>query len=235
MPKVFKADALRLRQVLVNLIGNAIKFTEKGNVRVVVKSSCDDCIDFEIHDTGIGIEASRVDDIFRLFEQESSTTSKHYGGTGLGTAISKQLVELMGGTIWVESAKNIGSTFSFKIPVEPLGLLELESYNNHIRNQKNQVFEYDKFLDRHILIVEDYPPNRMLATAYLAPLGVQISHANNGQEAIEMLEKKHYDLILMDVQMPILDGVEATKFIRKVYGHHKSTLKSCQRPLRLKI
>ena len=219
IPNVVKGDHLRLRQVLVNLIGNAIKFTESGGISVIVRIDQPKELMFEIHDSGIGIEEDRLESIFNVFEQENSKTSKFYGGTGLGTSISKQLVELMGGRIWVESEKNVGSTFKFTVPFDYLTDGEIKAYRESKGRKYNEERIEMTYPASKILIVEDYPPNRMLALAYLSPLKARVSVAINGAEALEMIRRQHYDLVLMDVQMPIVDGIEATKTIRaELYG-----------------
>ncbi len=218
VPRIVKGDGLRLRQILVNLISNALKFTESGKVNIIVKANDAGCLLFEIHDTGIGIERSRINSIFNVFEQESNQTSKYYGGTGLGTSIAKQLVDLMGGEIWVESVKGVGSTFSFKIPIETYTEEELSSYEGGDKESQTIHHSLERLEAYDLLVVEDYPPNRKLALAYLSGINAKVDVAVNGQEALDKLSEKTYDLIMMDVQMPVLDGVNATKKIREFYG-----------------
>jgi signal transduction histidine kinase/DNA-binding LacI/PurR family transcriptional regulator/CheY-like chemotaxis protein/HPt (histidine-containing phosphotransfer) domain-containing protein len=213
-------DSFRIRQVLVNLIGNAIKFTSSGGIKVSVEQLFEDSEEvellFSISDTGIGIESDRLEAIFELFVQEEEGTTRKFGGTGLGAAISKQLVELMGGKIGVESRKGIGSTFWFSLKMlkDPMATME-EPPNTissiHGAALNTLIVGYEK---AKILLVEDYEPNRTLALAYLKPLNCIVEVAENGMIALEMLKQQCYDVILMDVQMPVLDGVEATKYIR---------------------
>ncbi len=219
VPNIFKSDSLRLRQVLVNLIGNAIKFTDVGGVKVKImyKELPTPTLLFEIIDTGIGIEESRLDAIFNLFEQESRATSRTYGGTGLGTAISKELVELMGGIIGVRSKKQEGSTFYFEIPIELVSPGEVYAFS-----EKRKLLDVESYSPSNadysgktILIVEDYLPNRMIASAFLESLNCEIIIAENGEEALNIMNQEKVDLILMDVQMPVMDGVDATRILRQ--------------------
>jgi len=207
----FNGDALRLQQILNNLIGNAVKFTEEGHISVEIQLQCPDqvCrVVFTISDTGIGIPAHRQKDIFDSFVQADSSTTRKFGGSGLGMSLAKQLIELMGGTINLWSQENKGTTITFSIelqrseacPVE-LNLDDWRTENNHFQGKK-------------VLIVEDYPPNRQVAQLHLKAFGFSCDFAENGQVALDKLEKEVYDLILMDIHMPVMDGLTATDRIR---------------------
>ncbi len=210
--KVLVGDPLRLKQVLLNLVGNAIKFTGKGSVNIVVNSVIDDkslqC-EFAVIDTGIGLDKEQIACLFAAFTQADTSVTRKYGGTGLGLAISKRIVELMHGEIWVESTPGLGSTFYFTanfdlshetIPAKKT-LLEQKVYDG---SQKTG----------HLLLVEDNQINQLIAEELLKNVGYTIDIANNGQEALDMLEINNYDLVLMDIQMPIMDGLTTTKNIR---------------------
>ncbi|MBK8701930.1 MAG: response regulator [Saprospiraceae bacterium] len=211
-----KGDATRLRQILINLIGNAIKFTDKGVVTTSLKSekSGDGLnLHFTVSDTGIGIDEDRMDKIFKSFEQAYSDTSRKFGGTGLGLSISKMLVELHGGRIWVESVKGKGSQFHFTIPYE---ITELSGQQAKVENSNVNITDALKGI--RILLVEDNQFNAVVAQEELedAIEGVIVELAENGLIAVEKLKSAAYDVILMDVQMPIMNGFEATMAIRNL-------------------
>jgi PAS domain S-box-containing protein len=203
-------DVTRLRQILLNLLGNAIKFTEKGKVHLHVESlpGKPDVLLFSVADTGIGIEPEKQALIFDRFTQADSSVTRRYGGTGLGLAIAKRLIELMGGKIWVESVPGKGSTFYFMAPLE----------KSNLGQTSNQAFpppHTESPTDTpRILLVDDSDDNRLLVEVYLRQLNCQLDHAINGEEAVEKTGRSCYDLILMDMQMPIMDGYTATRQIR---------------------
>ena len=209
-----KGDATRLRQILINLIGNAIKFTEKGLVTTALKAENVNGklnLHFVISDTGIGIDKDRMDKIFKSFEQAYSDTSRKFGGTGLGLSISKMLVELQQGKIWVESEKGKGSQFHFTIAYD---IAEPIHTGNNIEDPDiNTASELNGI---RILLVEDNPFNVVVAQEELedAIEGVHVEVAENGLIAVEKLRSSSFDIILMDVQMPTMNGYEATKAIR---------------------
>ncbi|WP_102798200.1 MHYT domain-containing protein [Bowmanella denitrificans] len=194
----------RIRQVLTNLVGNAIKFTEQGIVRVEVRQTQEDLIQFCIEDTGMGIDAERLERIFDPFTQADASMSRRFGGTGLGTTISKQLVELMGGRIWASSEPGRGSEFCFHLPLKP-GQPVLST-------DKNSYLQLPKL---RILVADDIQQNQDLLALLLGNAGHQVDLAGNGLEAVDRVKQQAFDLVLMDIQMPELDGLAATKAIRE--------------------
>jgi len=210
IPKVLIGDAVRLHQIILNLISNAVKFTNKGKITVSVRLKEEDeekvTIEFAVTDTGIGIAEDKIAHIFENFQQATSETSRLYGGTGLGLAIAKQLVKMQHGTITVKSKLGVGSTFSFTLPfLKTKADAELESdvteLDAEVRNIK-------------VLAVEDIKLNQLLMKTLLDDFGFEHDIANNGKLAIDMLRNKPYDIILMDLQMPEMNGFEATEYIR---------------------
>ncbi|EJL6377507.1 response regulator [Vibrio cholerae] len=202
----YYTDSARLTQILFNIVGNAIKFTKQGQVDVVLDYTKDGVV-FRVKDTGIGIEKNRVEQLFTPFIQADNSITRNYGGTGLGLAITKHLVELMGGTIQVESEFGIGTTFTLYIPLQSRlkNIKQSASSSQQIVNVKNH----------HILVVEDTKTNQMVIQLLLNKLGYDVTIAENGLQAVELLEKNHvFDLVLMDISMPIMDGIAATKILR---------------------
>ncbi|MEK0159831.1 MHYT domain-containing protein [Pseudoalteromonas piscicida] len=192
----------RLRQVLVNLLGNAIKFTAQGGVELSVESYQDDYVLFKIADTGIGIANDRLDSIFNPFEQADESMSRRFGGTGLGTTISRQLVELMGGKIWAHSELGKGSTFYFTVPLKKIAAFTI-AQDVHV-----------ELPPLNILVADDIQQNTELLSLLLEKQGHSIEVAGDGLEAIEKAKAQQYDLILMDIHMPGCDGLEATRAIK---------------------
>ncbi len=212
LPQVLVGDPTRIRQILANLVSNALKFTEKGHVLVRVRvDSCDESkaeIRFEVEDTGVGIKAGVKDKLFKEFTQADGSTTRKYGGTGLGLAIVKQLVEMMHGLFGVSSVHGEGSTFWFRLP--------LEIGDQDSLKQANQTEpEIQEELSGHVLLVEDNPINQMVAQKLLEKIGIQSTIAADGQEALDRLEKESFDAVLMDCQMPVMDGFEAARRIRE--------------------
>lgn len=214
IPTALLGDPVRLHQVILNLVSNAVKFTTDGKitVRVSLLSQDDEkvTIEFAVTDTGIGIEESKIKNIFENFQQASDDTLRLYGGTGLGLAIVKQLVEPQGGTVNVKSTIGVGSTFSFILPfLKTQSDAEPESHNVEIDKDIKNI---------KVLVVEDIRLNQLLMKTLLDDYGFEHDIAANGQIAIEKLQNKNYDLILMDLQMPVMNGFEATKYIREKMG-----------------
>ncbi len=210
--EAFIGDKVRIRQVLINLAGNAIKFTEKGSVQIkcfgLRKTSKKQELCFVVKDTGIGIEKKYLGNLFNKFQQEDSSISRKFGGTGLGLHITKQLVDLMNGSLKVESKKGVGTKVEVRIPL-PIGTLSVVP-------SKEDSYSIDTaFEDKRILLVEDNEINRIVAMNALKALKVNILEVDNGQKAVEILKQQNFDLILMDIQMPVMSGLDATKIIRK--------------------
>lgn len=215
VPRFLHGDSFRLRQIIMNLVHNAVKFTERGYIVISVTLSArlpgSYKLMFSVEDTGIGIPFAKQKNIFQKFSQADGSTTRRYGGTGLGTAISKKLVEIMGGSIGLKSTPGKGSTFWFTIPFT-LGE-ELEEPGDTTATACATLTTTQQL---PILVAEDYLPNQMVARAHLESAGYSVEIANNGIEACGMVEKKEYSLILMDLSMPEMDGYEATEALRKL-------------------
>lgn len=210
-PVQFIGDPTRIEQILLNLIGNAVKFTNKGSVQVTLKQlhETEDTseIYFEVRDTGIGIVSNKINTVFGAFSQAKSDTSRIYGGTGLGLTIVKKLVGLLNGVIKVESIFGEGSVFKITLPIKK----DL-AYVHLVETEPD--FSMDNPLELSILLVEDNKTNQLLAKTRLERWKCKVDIANNGIEGVKKAQQKMYDLILMDIQMPVMDGYEATKIIK---------------------
>ncbi len=210
IPDVLVGDPIRLHQIILNLVSNAVKFTSKGKITVSVDLLHEDddkvILKFAVTDTGIGISEEKIGTIFENFQQATSETSRLYGGTGLGLAIVKQLIEPQNGTIRVNSTIHKGSTFSFTLPFQKTNSdVELENELTEIDSEMKNI---------KVLVVEDIALNQLLMKTLLDDFGFELDIAENGKIAIEKLQEKDFDIILMDLQMPEMNGFEATKYIR---------------------
>ena len=233
VPQIVTGDAARLQQVLFNLIGNGIKFTEQGEVSVslTLADAGEDMsqakkqerngvapVFFSISDTGIGIPSDKLDRVFQSFTRIESVDTHNYEGTGLGLAISKTLVELMGGSLGVKSVENKGSTFYFTIPFTLLQDTKgkTEGFSAAAKPEESPGEQSSELVGKglEILLVEDKPMNQKLTTVLLEKKGHHVITANNGKEALDKLQAGRFDLILMDINMPEMDGLEATAHIR---------------------
>ena len=216
-PDTIIGDHGRLRQILVNLLTNAIKFTDKGDISLSVSSkvveSNQSQMFFEVRDTGIGIPQDRMDEIFKPFTQLERTLSRKRDGVGLGLAITKNLVELMGGKIWFESVPGKGSTFHFMIPAETIPGKQLESGETDLDVASKSL---PGLKPMRILVAEDNPSNQRVLVEMLKRMGYRADAVADGSEVIQALERQDYDLLLMDVKMPVMDGITATQVIRKL-------------------
>jgi signal transduction histidine kinase/response regulator of citrate/malate metabolism len=215
-------DPTRLSQILINLIGNALKFTDKGYVELIVsqvkESETESFLEFAIIDTGVGIPDDKIDSIFESFNQASNETTRKFGGTGLGLTITRRLIELQGGSIAVESEIDKGSKFSFLIQFKKAqkGIVKTVKL-------KKEKINPDFLKNTNILLVEDNELNQLLAVKVFAKFDKIIDIADNGKIAIDKIEKNNYDIILMDIQMPEMDGIELTKYIRTHFGAKSKT------------
>ncbi|HJY39164.1 MAG TPA: ATP-binding protein, partial [Steroidobacteraceae bacterium] len=212
VPAMLCGDAGRLRQILVNLSGNAIKFTQRGGVTLAVTAAESAMggmmLRLEVRDTGVGIPANRVHTLFRPFSQVDASTTRRYGGTGLGLSIVRRLAELMGGEAGVESREGVGSTFWFTAHFDVVSarISVAASASAHVDEPRGA--------GKRILLAEDNVVNEKVATRFLQKLGYVVDAVANGREAVDAWAKGGYDLVLMDCQMPVLDGYAATREIR---------------------
>jgi len=223
VPEVIVADEVRLRQIILNLASNSIKFTKEGSVKILVELSqrTDDQYKllFHIEDTGIGISSDNISKIFESFTQERNDTSRKYGGTGLGLTIAKQLVELQGGTISVTSEVDKGSCFTFSLNCKKGDPIQLAASTT-----EESEMSYTELEGMNVLMAEDNIMNQLLSKKIFKNWNCNLDIAGDGSVAIEMLREKDYDLILMDMQMPKMDGYEACRFIRNEMPFPKSSI-----------
>jgi PAS domain S-box-containing protein len=223
VPCLIVGDALRLRQVLVNLVGNAIKFTSRGHVEVTVQKQWqadgEAGLEFTIADTGIGIPPDKLSRIFEAFSQADSTITREFGGTGLGLAITSELLSLMKGRVWVQSEPGRGSQFHFTLRCRLPGPLETQTFNRQ-KNLADSTDTPDPFAAEQrplkILVADDHPANRRLMASILEKRGHRLSFATNGHEVLKHFRAEGFDIVLMDVQMPDMDGYQATAAIREI-------------------
>lgn len=232
-PNMLVGDAARLSQILVNLLSNAVKFTEAGEVTVSVTAQVrgegdkgDYEICFAVSDTGIGIPQERIEHLFESFNQVDSSISREYGGTGLGLAICKKLTEIMGGHIWVESTQGKGSTFYFTL-VAQSSPIQLDTPKMESRQPIPQIAEQ---LPLRILLAEDNRVNQQVALLILEQLGYRADAVGNGLEVLQSLRRQHYDVVLMDLQMPEMDGLTATRQIYQEWSNKEAGGTTAPRP-----
>ncbi len=222
LPKTIKTDAVRFRQVVTNLVGNAIKFTETGGVRINASlKELDDRPQMEIDvvDTGIGMTEKQLARIFDPFTQADNSVTRRFGGTGLGLSISQRIVKALGGELTAKSIVGQGSVFTFAIDVGPVddeSMITLEEYRASAGSELSQRRQHVKLPECKILVVDDGEANRRLIRLFLGRAGCHVSQAENGQVALDLVAENAYDLILMDMQMPVLDGYKATARLRKL-------------------
>jgi len=210
IPTGISCDPTRLRQVLINLVGNSIKFTENGMVRISVTPDSEDKLLFAIKDSGIGIPKEKQKLIFESFTQADSLTTRKYGGTGLGLTICQRLTTIMGGKIWLESVPGKGSTFFFTCSFLPALSTPIPATEKTVSSSSCEIFKA-----AHILLVDDNADNRNLLCLYLRNTPFTFETAENGKEAVRMFKHSSFDFVFMDIEMPIMDGYETTRQLRR--------------------
>ena len=215
VPEMLVGDSLRISQILFNIIGNAVKFTMEGSIklRVYTLAMPEDMLHlhFSVTDTGIGMDSQQQAEVFKSFTQADSSTARKFGGSGLGLSISKALIELMGGEIGVKSQKDVGSEFFFYVLTAGYEGDEQQDADEDLSPMLNQRYE-----NYTLLLVEDVEINQEIAKAILENMGFAVDIASNGREGIDAFVAKGYDLIFMDIRMPVMDGIEATREIRRI-------------------
>ncbi|MDD2365899.1 MAG: ATP-binding protein [Desulfuromonadaceae bacterium] len=232
MPTFVKGDQIRLQQVLVNLVANAIKFTESGGkvtleTTAVSEEGLQATVTFVIKDTGIGIDPNKLDMIFDSFAQADTSITRRFGGSGLGLAISRKLVEAMGGAMSVDSLPGVGSSFSFTLPFQA-GTVDAAKTSETKRDASTDTTVYDiSTVPKRVLLVDDSRENLELMHLLLRSLPLELHEAANGQEAVDLCTSENFDLVFMDIQMPVMDGYTATRMIRRneeKTGRKKTTI-----------
>lgn len=220
LPEYINTDAARLRQIITNLVGNAIKFTENGGVTITTRlqeNGDDSMLEIDIIDTGIGMTVQQAEDIFNPFTQADSSITRRFGGTGLGLTISKRFAEALGGDIIVESLEGEGSIFKTTVSTGAISGIKRLSIDEILSNRwfetKSQIKQW-VFKDSNVLVVDDGEENRELLNVVLSDVGISVTTAENGQRALDLLSEQSFDVVLMDVQMPIMDGYTAASVMR---------------------
>lgn len=218
IPTLVRIDEAKLHQLLINILYNAVKFTNQGYISFTATTEEVDGVlwlSLAICDTGIGIPDHEVEKIFDPFTQVDNSASRPYGGTGMGLFISKKFVDMMQGSIYIKSQEGLGSTFFIKIPLEVISHLEVNQNVNPVYNDNYEDKLLTDFTPIKVLLVEDNELNQKIVSQMLVNYGFEITIANNGLECLRFLQEMHFDIILMDMQMPIMDGYEATRIIRQ--------------------
>lgn len=217
IPRRIIGDPTRIKQILLNLSSNAIKFTEKGHVRIMVRHSQEEQKLFlTVSDTGVGIPADKLEHLFKAFSQADSSTTRRFGGTGLGLYISQKLAMLLGGDIRVESTEGVGSKFVVSIATGDVSkeeCIKAPNLPHEVATLSGRAYPVPR-LDGYVLLAEDTPDNQRLVSYYVARTGARVKLASNGQEAVEFASAEEFDLILMDMQMPVMSGIEAITILR---------------------
>jgi PAS domain S-box-containing protein len=227
LPPHVRGDALRLGQILLNFTANAIKFTETGGVDVRILPGREGRLRFEVEDTGIGLTEEQQARLFRAFEQADSSTTRRYGGTGLGLVISRRLIDLMGGQVGVDSRIGVGSRFWFEVPLQPAShpteeqTAESQSSDARLDPERNGLERLAAYRHSRLLLAEDNLINQEVALELLRDAGLEADVAADGQIALTMVGAQRYDLILMDLQMPVMDGLAAAHAIRALPGYER--------------
>ncbi len=211
------SDSLRIKQIIFNLMSNALKFTEQGSININVQCSKlnEDKIHcmFAVKDTGIGLSEEQLGRLFSAFTQADTSVTRKYGGTGLGLVISKSLAQMLGGSIEITSTLGEGSTFALDCNFDIANQKDIEQFQKNVEAEEEIIQDIEHH--GHLLLVEDNDINQLIAEELLTSVGYTLEIAQNGQEALDLLNKNSYDLVLMDIQMPIMDGLTATMKIRE--------------------